>query len=374
MVNDIANMEPRKALFILALTKDEKLDSAICELIANSINAAERLNNSKVLKGYRAELYIGKNNNIPYDFLMKDNCGGISREDAKNKAFKLGNDFKNYKLGFGIGMKRALFKLCEEFILESHTVNDSFKIQMNILDWEKKRGWNIPIKNNNRKTKLEPGVIISVPKLNKDIEKELLSQQFKKKLINKIKLNYETKLEAGFEIYINGKRILCDDMKSNNNVLETGTYVFQGIELKIKIECNSKRSSDCYGWNYVINGDTIINGDKTSLSNWEETVKDSNYNYEKFVGFVYINGDDVSKLPLNTTRDGIDTNNEIYKVIQNRINTAIKNTRKYFISTERSIEYKKPVNEIEDLKRKLNKKSNADVGRETFRRCFENLK
>ncbi|MBY6784331.1 ATP-binding protein, partial [Clostridium botulinum] len=187
---------------ILALTKDEKLDSAICELIANSINAAERLNNSKVLKGYRAELYIGKNNNIPYDFLMKDNCGGISREDAKNKAFKLGNDFKNYKLGFGIGMKRALFKLCEEFILESHTVNDSFKIQMNILDWEKKRGWNIPIKNNNRKTKLEPGVIISVPKLNKDIEKELLSQQFKKKLINKIKLNYETKLEAGFEIYI----------------------------------------------------------------------------------------------------------------------------------------------------------------------------
>ena len=93
-MSDMANMEPRKTLFILAITKDIMLESAICELIDNSIHAAQKISKFKSLKGYHIELWIGQKHNNKYDFVIKDNCGGITREDAINTAFKLGNDFK----------------------------------------------------------------------------------------------------------------------------------------------------------------------------------------------------------------------------------------------------------------------------------------
>ena len=153
-------MEPRKALFILAITKDIMLDSAICDLIDNSINAAKKLSKFKSLKGYRVDLYIGKKYNDKYDFVIKDNCGGIRREDAKNRAFTLGNDFIDNKRGFGIGMKRAIFKLADEFSVESYTLDDKFKIQMDVNKWGEKPRWKTPIKENNSKESLEPGVVI----------------------------------------------------------------------------------------------------------------------------------------------------------------------------------------------------------------------
>ena len=235
-MSDEANMEPRKALFILAITKDIMLDSAICDLIDNSINAAKKLSKFKSLKGYRVDLYIGQKNNDKYDFVIKDNCGGIKREDAKNRAFTLGNDFIDNKLGFGIGMKRAIFKLADEFLLESYTLDDKFKIQMDVNKWAKKPRWKTPIKENNSKESLEPGVVISISKLNNKIEAELLSKEFERRLINTIKINFEFILEAGFEIYFKGEKIQLD-------------Y-------------------------------------KSNLSNWKETIKNKEYNYDKFVGFV----------------------------------------------------------------------------------------
>ena len=119
MANDMANMASTKEFFIFSITKDIKLDAAICELIDNSINAAQKLNVSNSPKRHHVDLYIGKTSTNSNEFLIKDDYEGITRKDAKNKAFVLGNDSKYYKSGFGIGMKRALFKLAEEFTLES---------------------------------------------------------------------------------------------------------------------------------------------------------------------------------------------------------------------------------------------------------------
>jgi len=329
-MSDEANMEPRKALFILAITKDIMLDSAICDLIDNSINAAKKLSKFKSLKGYRVDLYIGQKNNDKYDFVIKDNCGGIKREDAKNRAFTLGNDFIDNKLGFGIGMKRAIFKLADEFLLESYTLDDKFKIQMDVNKWAKKPRWKTPIKENNSKESLEPGVVISISKLNNKIEAELLSKEFERRLINTIKINFEFILEAGFEIYFNEKKIEYNSNLFAKNLLDDRSYTINENEVKLKIEYNSKRSSEFYGWNYVINGRNIIHGDKSILSNWQKTIRDDKYSYEKFIGFVFINGDNVSELPLNTSKDGIDANSSMYRIIQKHMMSAIDKTKEYF--------------------------------------------
>jgi len=153
-------------------------------------------------------------------------------------------------------------------------------------------------------------------------------------------------------------------------LLDDRIYTINGNEVKLKIEHNSKRSSEFYGWNYVINGRSIIHGDKSILSNWQQIIKDDKYNYERFIGFVFINGDNVSELPLNTSKDGIDVNSNIYKIIQKHMMSAIEKTKEYFKDSEQSIQYKKPISEIQELKAALNKKYNADVGRESFEICL----
>lgn len=364
-MSDEASMEPRKELFVSAITKDIKLESAICDLIENSINAAKKRGKFESLKGYRVNLYVGQNYKGKYNFVIKDNCGGITREDAKNRAFKLGNDFKDNKLGFGIGMKRALFKLADDFILESYTSNDKFKIHMNVKKWEKKLTWNIPIDDNNSNDNLEPGVIISISKLNDKIEDELLSKKFKRNLISTIKINFEFALEAGFEIYLNKKRIEYNSGLFAKNLLDDRTYIVNENEVRLKIEFNSKRSSEYYGWNYIINGRNIIHGDKTLLNDWQ----DNKYSFEKFVGFVFIDGNNASELPLNTSKDGIDINNSMYIKIKNYMISAMNKTKEYFENNESSIQYKKPIKEINELKVTLKKKYNSDVGKESFEIC-----
>ena len=373
-MNDEASMEPRKELFIFAITKDITLDSAICDLIENSINSAKKLSGFKSLKGYRVDLYIDQNYNDKYDFVIRDNCGGITREDAKNRAFKLGNDFKDNKLGFGIGMKRALFKLADEYTLESYTLYDKFKIEMNVKEWVKKSTWKTPIKKNNNKENLESGVVISISKLNNKIEDELLSKEFQRNFITTIKINFEFALEAGFEINLNNKRLEYNSSLFAKNLLEDRKYIVSENEVILKIEHNSKRSCNYYGWNYVINGRNIIHGDKCILNNWHKNIKDNIYNFEKFVGFVFINGDNVSELPLNTSKDGIDINNSMYVKIQKYMVSAMDKTKEYFIDNERSIQYKKPISEIDELKVALKQQYNSDVGRKSFEMCLGEIR
>ena len=117
-----------------------------------------------------------------------------------------------------------------------------------------------------------------------------------------------------------------------------------------------------------------MHGDKSILSNWQKTIRDDKYNYDKFIGFVFINGDNVSELPLNTSKDGIDANSSMYRIIQKHMMSAIDKTKEYFKDREQSIQYKKPISEIQELKVALNKKYNADIGRKSFDICLDEIR
>lgn len=165
-------------------------------------------------------------------------------------------------------MKRVFFKLVDDFILELYILNDKFKIYMNVKKWEKKLIWNILIDDNNSNDNLEFGVIILILKLNDKIEDELLFKKFKRNFISIIKINFEFVLEVGFEIYLNKKRIEYNSGLFVKNLLDDRIYIVNENEVRLKIEFNSKRSFEYYGWNYIINGRNIIYGDKIFLNDW----------------------------------------------------------------------------------------------------------
>merc|ERR1712000_233120 len=80
-------------------------------------------------------------------FEIIDNCGGISWETASNYAFRSGRPTEAPStpgsIGqFGIGMKRALFKLGNAFTVRSVTEKEDFELRVNVPEWSASSEWN----------------------------------------------------------------------------------------------------------------------------------------------------------------------------------------------------------------------------------------
>ena len=137
--NKIAGI-PSKELFIDMLVKDLSLRDAIGDLVDNSVDAANKMAamNKTDLSKFTIKISFDKNH-----FAITDNCGGIEEDDARKYAFKLGKP-KDYSQGkhtigqFGIGMKRAFFKLGEHIVVESVALNSDFIISIPVKEWRER--------------------------------------------------------------------------------------------------------------------------------------------------------------------------------------------------------------------------------------------
>ena len=134
--NRIINANPTKDFFIYMITRDIDLKYAILELVDNCIDGAIKIRPSGDFNGLWVKIRVSEK-----EFSITDNCGGISIPVAANYAFRFGRP-KNaennidFSTGiFGIGMKRALFKLGKYFIIESKTENSYFKVQLDVNKW-----------------------------------------------------------------------------------------------------------------------------------------------------------------------------------------------------------------------------------------------
>ena len=101
------------------LTNDVTLNDAIGDLVDNSVDGALSIRKDGRYDGLWVRISVKKDL-----FRIADNCGGISIDTARNYAFRFGRpsgmEGIPWSLGqFGIGMKRALFKLGKKFKIES---------------------------------------------------------------------------------------------------------------------------------------------------------------------------------------------------------------------------------------------------------------
>jgi len=190
---------PSKDLFIAMLIKDITLRDAIGDLTDNSVDAANA-NASK--SDQQDEIDLSKFSiNILLDkthFEIFDNCGGIEEDIARESAFKLGKP-KNYEFGkhtigqFGIGMKRAFFKLGEQITVKSVALNSLFKIKINVPEWRDKtdeKDWYFAFDSvTKEKHKLKDTMTtITISGLKEDVKKQFSDPQFLIDLKNEIAL------------------------------------------------------------------------------------------------------------------------------------------------------------------------------------------
>jgi hypothetical protein len=111
------------------------------DLVDNSLDGARRLRANGPYAGLSVRVEFSEAR-----FRIADNCGGIPIDVARHSAFRFGRPKEMvataHSVGqFGVGMKRALFKLGKTFRVESTTATSHFVVKVEVPKWTAEPQW-----------------------------------------------------------------------------------------------------------------------------------------------------------------------------------------------------------------------------------------
>lgn len=431
-MNNVVNASPTKEFFVNMLVRDILLKQAIIELIDNSIDGARSIRKDNQYSGLKITVTFDRNK-----FIIDDNCGGIPLDVAANYAFRFGRPkaAKNKDTEttgiFGIGMKRALFKIGNVFSIHSTTKTTEFHLDLNVKEWLNKddNDWDFHFlthEENMNNTDEKLGTRIEVTDLNYEIAAELSSPEFEQEVIEHIQRRVGLDIAYGITIIVNEKTLVGNNISLiDNEQMKPIKEEYKDGDISVTILSGiAPRDGKNYppekaGWYIYCNGRLVVAADKSSLTTWKDMENKSSgivfhNNYAGFRGIVYFSSKHPELLPWNTTKTGLDETSlvylrarekmlEIFKIVKNMLDEIRKNTEDKddgieetiakMQGTEMTIEnvskvkenrvvsintisvttipnvtisYKKPKEDVEELKKTLGVKSYREVGEKTF--------
>jgi hypothetical protein len=309
---NIIRANPTKEFFINMLTRDIATDRAILDLIDNSIDAAiqNNLQNPEIIITATKDL-----------FEIKDNCGGLDLEKAKNYAFRFGRPkdappTPNSVGQFGVGMKRTLFKLGTKFDVESNHNNTAYRVSVDVDKWVNLDEWHFYFKPLKTSSLKNGETKITVIKLKDETIESFSEDPYVNNLMREISSAYFKQLNNGFKITFNKTPI-----KSKNITIKSSKELgfakkkFKYENVEITITCGlSDRDKEDSGWYIVCNGRLVAEADQTEKTGWGKngSVK-FHTDFAYFRGLVEFSCEDAAKLPWTTTKTGVDVDSKVYK-------------------------------------------------------------
>ncbi len=345
--NNVVKASPTKEFFVSMLVKDILLKQAIIELIDNSIDGARSAGNNHDFHGLFIDVQFTKD-----EFVIKDNCGGIPVDIASEYAFRFGRPSSSYGKGettgiFGIGMKRALFKMGRDITIESKTLNSEFTVRINVDEWlADEKNWDFSFSHVNTNISVpreQTGTTITVRKLYPEISGELEDERFFDELIDHVQLRTGLDISSGMDINVNGVRlsgkniqiINSDELKPVKDTYIDSSGVRVEIVAGIAPKGGTKYTPDNAGWYIYCNRRLIVAADKTSLTTWKDMEnKNSDVSfhntYAPFRGIVMFSSNNPALLPWNTTKTGIDATSLVYLRAKERMLEVFKIVKAFF--------------------------------------------
>ena len=357
------NAAPTKSFFVDMLTRDIDLKDAILDLLDNCVDGIQR-----TLRDEGGEV---EDPDLPYEgfwadielsdkgFKISDNCGGIPLEVARRYAFRMGkprdisDDDDIATIGtYGIGMKRAIFKMGQSAEVRSQTEQEAFKVLIQ-PDWlVSDQSWDLPIEATKNFLE-EPGTIVKVRSLKPEISTQLGAKSFQAELSKEIEALYSYIMAKGLEITVNKKPVKAKPLVlqwegvkklTDPETQAIAPYLYEGqeedVEVKIAVgfhrkqpsadeienaESPKRRTSDTAGWTIVCNDRVVVANDKTILTGWGESgIPKYHPQYIAISGVVNFKSNDARKLPLTTTKRGIDASSELYLHVKERMREGLR--------------------------------------------------
>ena len=351
------NAAPVKSFFVDMLTRDIELVDAILDLLDNCVDGILRQkgksSGENPYEGFEAEIKFDENS-----FSISDNCGGIPQE-FQSYAFRMGKERENRETGlpmvgvYGIGMKRAIFKIGKECSILTQNQGYCYKVEIT-PDWlQDSEEWDLPVSDSARSGG-EDGTTIDISKLNENIAIRFGKEQadFTGELTEKVQTHYAFILDKGFQVKINGNEVEAKTTKLIFDAVEEvedtdiaiRPYIFEteddGVKIFLSVgftmpipsqdEINDEPKEERYssidaGWTIICNDRAVLYCDRTELTGWgEATVPRYHTQFIAISGIVEFQSDDASKLPTTTTKRGIDAASSRYLQLKNRMREGIK--------------------------------------------------
>lgn len=349
-----AKASPAKRFFVEMLTRDIELADALLDLLDNCVDGALRIGPKE-----HACPYAGFEANIDITskgFRIQDNCGGIPRALAEEHAFRFGRKDKERDQNlatvgvYGIGMKRAIFKLGTNCTIESRHDADGFTVTIDQGWINSDDVWDLELTDTAPNLKIN-GTSIEVNELHPSVaiafdrDKGGFSEDF----YQIVQRHYSYIIEKGFQIKVNGRAVLASTLetlfdKTDFEKIEAiRPYVYEaeydGVSVNLVMGLYEKlptdkeqedsekgvRNKESAGWTIICNDRVVVAADKTRLTGWGEAgVPAYHSQFIALAGIVVFKSNDAIKLPVTTTKRGIDQNSELFGHVKEVMRDALK--------------------------------------------------
>lgn len=348
---------PTKRFFVDMLPRDIELDDAILDLVDNSVDGAMRQarrddrEDESRYKGMWCHLRIDGTS-----FRIEDNCGGIP-DTHFDAAFRLGRpavdrDGAIPTIGvYGIGMKRAIFKMGRRGIVESRFPGHRRKV-VYPPDWfDREEDWDLNVEEIEDDEK-PVGVTIVVDELLDDVARRFARDAQLNELRRKLGRHFAYIMDLGFEISLNGIPVEPQSVRLKFDADgEITPFAFSasvdGVEISVSIgifrrlakeaeiedetEVNGARPTkdrpnpQSAGVTVICNDRVVLAEDTTPITGWGMGgVPKFHPQFRAIGGQISFKSSDASLLPISTTKRDLDTDTNLYTTARNEVMTGLK--------------------------------------------------
>lgn len=313
-----------KGFFIHMLTRDIALDRSVLDLLDNCVDGALRIRKDRDFRGLWVKIDFSAE-----QFSISDNCGGISRRIASDYAFCFGRESgAKYQPGsvgrFGVGMKRAFFKLGQSFRVASQAKDGGFVVDEATDDWETRRAWNFPYRLLKPAERMhENGTAITVSELHEEVASDFQREEFTNDLQREIELAHRQAIKRGLQITLNGRQLrpaTVDVLSSRDIVPAVREFQHDGVRIRLVAGVGEPQpraaeqvASELAGWYVYCNSRMVLKADKTWVTGWGDGIPGYHGQYSLVRGHAFFHADDPAAVPWNTTKDGVNADSPVYR-------------------------------------------------------------
>jgi hypothetical protein len=340
---------PTKRFFIDIVTRDISIIAAILDLVDNSIDSALSMRPDGDFSGIAVDIIA-----TATEFSIVDSCGGIGVEKAKEYVFRMGRPEEVLSapgsIGqFGVGMKRALFKLGSSFIVSSVTDHDDFTVEIDADRWFSADDWTFPMTVHDFDSSSASGTTLIVGDLHRGVQEAFENFKFQDELFDELRSRHRLAIGNGLEITLNHVPITSADSTvamsdlvkpsmrsftvsapdggqlSVTIVAGVASQASEGIDEDGEPEAQARAAADA-GWLVFGNGRLLLANDKTRLTGWgsgRNKIPQYHNQFARFRGFVYMKSLDANAIPWNTMKTNVDPDSPIWtQVLEQMIEAA----------------------------------------------------
>jgi Histidine kinase-, DNA gyrase B-, and HSP90-like ATPase len=324
-----ASAEVRKEFFTDMFTRDISLEDCVLDLIDNSID-------SYLMKHAIStwQLTFGENgidasispgtiavSCSERQIRITDTCGGISRQAAQHDIFCFGYEeaANRGRLGaYGVGMKRALFKIGNNFHMVSRTADEGFEASLDVGKWVQKEEWKIPIDFvSGSGSDKKAGTSITITELHEEVAQRIKQGGVPQNILRDAATTYPYFLDRCVTLSINDTTVSPEavPLGEKDGVVRSANERFEQNGVRVTLVATiapGQRTTEQAGWYILCNGRVVVRANKDDLTGWGSDLASFQPKYRSFVGLVSFESNDPLSLPWTTTKRGINRESSVF--------------------------------------------------------------